>query len=64
MDDLLTIDYSDFNNISLIGIDLDNKSLPFARKNAVNHNKADILSLNQQNAWDLGTEAQYNIILK
>lgn len=63
MDDLLTIDYLNYKNITLVGVDLDDKSLVFARKKAITHGKEAIVSLANKDAWYLGAEAKYNIIL-
>lgn len=63
MDDLLTIDYSEFSNIKLTGIDLDQESIEFAKQNAKKRNinaKIDFLT---RSAWDLNIVEEFDIII-
>jgi len=61
MHDLLTLDYSQVQNVHLVGIDLDNQSLDLARKLANSKNCTNV-SLLQKNAWDLDIKEQYDVI--
>lgn len=61
MDVLLRLDYSNFSNIQLVGIDLDPESLKLAEENAKNY-KPLCISYLQKDAWNLGIKEEYDII--
>lgn len=63
MDDLLTLNYSGFQNISLVGIDLDNESLQFAKENAIARGLLDSVKFLEQNAWEIEIENEYDLII-
>lgn len=62
MDDLLTLNYKDFRNIKLTGIDLDKESLKLAKENAVAHDLLNQLTLLQKDAWFLNIMEEYDLI--
>ncbi|MDF3034650.1 MAG: hypothetical protein K0R76_1604 [Alphaproteobacteria bacterium] len=62
MDDLLVLDYSSLEQVNLIGIDLDERSLSLARDNATVYEKASLCSFIKKDAWDLGIHAAYDIL--
>ena len=62
MDDLLTIDYHQFSNIKLTGIDLDSQSLSLAQENAKAHH-IDFTEFKQENAWNLKDTSQFDILI-
>lgn len=63
MDDLLLLDYSRYENISLVGIDADLESLKFANENARNLNKQEQLSFLLKDAWNLGIQQEFDLIV-
>ncbi|MDF1684844.1 MAG: methyltransferase domain-containing protein [Legionellaceae bacterium] len=62
MDDLLTLDYSELNNITLTGIDLDPSSLELARKNAETKS-IDFARFTQKDAWKLKLKDSFDLIV-
>lgn len=60
MDDLITLDYTKYNNISLVGIDLDPESIQFAQVNALAIKPKTVFL--QKNAWELNTHNTYDLI--
>lgn len=61
MDDLLGLDYSNFVDITLNGIDLDQKSLDLASDNALLYNNQNA-SFFKKDAWHLEIHGEYDII--
>ena len=62
MDDLLTINYNFFSNISLVGIDLDRSSLKLAKENAKKYG-IDCVHFLQKDAWRLDTNNQFDMLV-
>ncbi len=62
MDDLMTLDYNNYKNIRLTGIDLDLDSLKLSQKNAQNY-QIDNVEFKQKNAWALDEENQFDLLL-
>lgn len=62
MDDLLLLDYSNTENVHLVGIDLDNESIELAQGNASMHMKEETTSFMKKDAWNLGVQEQYDLI--
>ena len=62
MDDLLRLNFSNVENIKLIGIDLDDHSLILARENAANLKKNVMTSFLKKDAWDLNIQKQYDVL--
>lgn len=61
MEDLLRLPTKDFENISLVGLDLDEQSLLLAAKNA--HDKGiGFASFHQRDAWNLGEENAFDML--
>ena len=58
-EDIITIDYSKVSDIKLVGIDLDNKSLEYAAKNAKHLDNVELIN---KNAWHLNEEEKYDIL--
>ena len=61
MDDLLGLDHSKIQDVKLVGIDLDTKSIELAEKNAEKYNIKNVLFINKD-AWNLGVFQEYDII--
>lgn len=61
MDDLLTLDYSKRYNIRLVGIDLDEKSLEFAKEKSkqLNISEAEFI---QSDAWKIQDREEFDVI--
>jgi len=53
MDDLLTLDYGEIKEFSLVGIDIDQESLKFAQENATAAGLIDHCQFLQKDAWNL-----------
>jgi SAM-dependent methyltransferase len=62
MDDLLTLDFSECPDVSLVGIDLDKESLDGAKENARYLNRLKQTKFIQADAWDLKIENEFDII--
>ncbi|MDP3532757.1 MAG: methyltransferase domain-containing protein [Alphaproteobacteria bacterium] len=62
MDDLLRLDFSNVENIKLIGIDLDDHSLTLARENADLLKKNVTTSFLKKDAWNLDIHEQYDVL--
>ncbi len=62
MDDLLGLDYSGVEDIKLVGIDLDGRSLTLAEENAKTKTGNFEASFFKRDAWHLNVTDQYNII--
>jgi len=60
MNDLLSLDYKNVENVELIGIDLDKESLELAQKNTAPKNVK--TAFYQKNAWNLNIENEYDLI--
>lgn len=60
MDDLLSLNYDDLENVEIVGIDLDPESLTHAQQNAQDHKKK--ASFLKKNAWDLQAHEEYDLI--
>lgn len=60
MDDLITLDYTQYDNISLVGIDLDPESIQLAQVNALAIKPK--TTFMQKNAWELNTYDTYDLI--
>lgn len=62
MDDLFRLDYSQFKNIKLIGVDLDPRALHGAKINAQKLNFKGELELKQQDAWSLNLNSLCDLV--
>jgi ubiquinone/menaquinone biosynthesis C-methylase UbiE len=62
MDDLLTLDYSDLENVALTGVDFDPSSLELARKNTEVNNVC-FANFMQRDAWKLGLNNEFDLIV-
>lgn len=62
MDDLLSLDYLNKENIKLVGIDLDPLSLNLARQNSVKYNKNLHIEFKLEDAWNLTELEEYGLI--
>lgn len=62
MRDLLSLDYSQLSSISIIGIDLDPKSLRLAKQLALEYSLEDYVQLFQKDAWNLTFKDQIDLI--
>jgi ubiquinone/menaquinone biosynthesis C-methylase UbiE len=62
MDDLLSLDYTGFRNVKLIGIDLDKESLSLAQQNIKTYVVDKEVKFIHQNAWELSVVEEYDII--
>ncbi|AIL65406.1 hypothetical protein NOVO_05170 [Rickettsiales bacterium Ac37b] len=62
MDDLLSLDYTGKENIKLVGIDLDPLSLKQAEENSLTYNKNVNVSFKLENAWNLSSSEEYDLI--
>lgn len=63
MDDLLTIDFSEFSNIKLTGIDLDQESIKLAKQNAKHHTTKAKIEFLIRSAWSLDLVEKYDVII-
>lgn len=63
MDDLLSLDYSAVKNVKLVGIDIDEVSISHAQQNAFAKEVTQELEFYHRNAWNLGFESKYNVIM-
>lgn len=63
MDDLLRIDYSGVENVSLEGIDLDEESLDLARENANHFGLEKQCAFLKKDGWHLGIENKYDLLI-
>jgi ubiquinone/menaquinone biosynthesis C-methylase UbiE len=61
MDDVLGLDYNNFVNIKLVGIDLDDQSLQMAQGNAQKYGINNVEFI-KKDAWNLGTNEEYDLI--
>lgn len=62
MRDLLSLDYSQFSSISIIGMDLDPKSLRLAKQLAADYGLEDRVQLFEGDAWNLPFKNQIDLI--
>ena len=62
MGDLLTLDYTDCENVKLVGIDLDTDSLKLAAQYAQELNITPKINFIHTNAWNLDIKNQYDTI--
>ncbi len=62
MSDLLTLDYANCNNFSLIGIDIDSQSLQLAQEQAKQRGLYNHVSLFELDAWELNLTEQVDVI--
>lgn len=62
MDDLLSLEYGDYHNISLVGIDLDEESLKQAKENAILQNKQNQSSFLKRDAWCLDIYEAFDLL--
>lgn len=62
MGDLLTLDYSIYENVKLVGIDLDETSLKLAAEYAEHLNTPVEVDFVLNNAWDLENESEFDVI--
>lgn len=62
MDDLLRLDYSGKQNVSIVGIDLDENSLKLAKENAKQLGKEKIATFEKASAWNLNKPNEFDII--
>lgn len=62
MDDLFIPDYNNLSNISLVGIDLDSRSLTLAKENANNYG-IDFVEFLEKDAWHLEITNQFDMLV-
>lgn len=62
MADLLTLDYSGVNGVSLVGIDLDELSLKLAQQMANNRGRTNMVQFLQADAWYLNKSECYDVL--
>jgi SAM-dependent methyltransferase len=62
LDDLLGLDYTNMENIELVGIDLDEDSLDLGEKNIQNYHPNAVVSFAKKDAWNLGVTETYDLI--
>ncbi|MDQ1015672.1 class I SAM-dependent methyltransferase [Streptomyces afghaniensis] len=63
MDDLLEQDYRGVTGFRLVGVDLDEESLGHAAENARRHGLAEHTSLRREDAWNLGADGEFDLIV-
>ena len=63
MDDLLGLDYSNAENVKLVGIDLDQKALDLAEQNKQKHHLSNVeVVFAKEDAWKLSATNEYDLI--
>lgn len=62
MGELLLLDYSQAPDVSLVGVDLDQRALEGALAPATQRGLADRLALRQQDAWKSGSEGEFDVL--
>lgn len=63
MDDLLGLDYKNYKNIKLVGIDLDQDALDLAEVNRKKHNLGNVeVTFLKEDAWRLSARNEYDVI--
>lgn len=62
MDDLITLDFSAFSQIKLVGIDLDEESLKLAQENALLQGKHEMCEFRQADAFDLNIKEEFDLV--
>ena len=62
MDDLLSLDFSEFSGIKLTGIDLDQESVKLAKQNIQQYNINAETEFLVRNAWNLDISEEYDVI--
>ncbi|WP_051823731.1 SAM-dependent methyltransferase [Streptomyces sp. NRRL S-1448] len=63
MDDLLQQDYDGVTDFRLVGIDLDEESIGYARKNAAERGLAEHTTFHVRDAWNLGVDGEFDLIV-
>jgi SAM-dependent methyltransferase len=63
MDDLLSLDYSQTENINLVGIDLDPRALEYAQKNAQKYELQHCTHFIKKDAWELRISQEFDIVV-
>ncbi len=63
MDDVLGLDFSSVQNVSLVGIDLDANSLRLAKENALHQGGYDKVKLLRRDAWNIGESETYDVVM-
>ncbi|MEN9846793.1 MAG: hypothetical protein RIS36_1940 [Pseudomonadota bacterium] len=62
MDDLLTLEYSQFEDVTLTAVDLDPASLAHARANCERLGTPVQVEFEQRDAWDLGSPGRWDLV--
>ncbi|MCG7946217.1 MAG: class I SAM-dependent methyltransferase [Candidatus Thiodiazotropha taylori] len=62
MEDLLGLDFKNFSGINLVGIDLDEDSLKWAKNNAEDKGLQQVVKFIQADAWNLGINKEYDVL--
>lgn len=62
MDELLSLDYSTIDNFQLVGIDIDDESIEYARKNAIKQNLINNVNFIQRDAWRLDITSRFDLL--
>lgn len=62
MDDLLHLDYTKTENVTLYGFDLDEESIELGKENAKKYGKESMAFFEKRNAWNLNDHGQYDLI--
>ena len=63
MDDLLSMDFSEFSNIKVTGIDLDQESIKLAKQNIKQYNTNAKIEFLVRGAWSLDLTEEYDVII-
>lgn len=62
MDDLLTLDYSDYDGVTLIGIDIDSQAVSLAKENATLRGSKAETYFHCRDAWSVDEDGTYDLI--
>ena len=62
MNDLLRLNLNSINGVKLVGVDLDQKAIDYAKENAKKFNKEAISSFYVRDAWSLNFENEFDLI--
>lgn len=63
MDDVLQQDYRGLKKFKLVGIDIDEESIRYAKENAAANGLAEHTSFLTRDAWHLGVEEEYDLVV-
>ncbi|MFI8944568.1 SAM-dependent methyltransferase [Streptomyces syringium] len=63
MDDLLQQDYRGVEKFKLVGIDIDEESIGYAKENAAEHGLSEHTAFEVRDAWKLGVDGEFDLIV-